>query len=169
MVDDLVAFLRDRLDEDEAGVRALTVPHDWHTGPGDDPDWTDEELVCMWPPEFHTPYEQDKHWRGLTVEGPATAAHIARHDPARVLREVEAKRRILDDLLAAQHFVCDDHWFTCCAATQEHDGGTCPRGDHQHSQACTCGLADRTAQHVRTLAAVYADHPDYRPEWAPDA
>lgn len=93
----LVHFLRARLDEDEMGVRALTVPHEWHTGPGDDPDWTDEELVCMWPPEFHTPFEQDKHWRGLTVSGPELAAHIARYDPARALRAIEAKRRTVDE------------------------------------------------------------------------
>ena len=130
---DLTDFLRARLDEDEAGVRALTVPHEWHTGPGGDPDWTDEELVCMWPPEFHTPYEQDKHWRGITISGPELAAHSARHDPARVLREVEAKRRLLDDT-----------W-----------GGP----DHE----------EMWEHHVRLLALPYAQHPDYRPEWAPGA
>lgn len=130
-MDDLVAFLKARLDEDEAGVRALTVPHDWHTAPGDDPEWTDEELVCMWPPEFHTPYEQDKHWRGVTIPGPDVAAHVARHDPARVLREVAAKRRIVDRY----------------AWLREH-------GD----------TGDATWV-LPLIAAVYADHPDYRPEW----
>jgi len=96
MDDPIVAFLRERIAEDEAGVHALVEPHEWHTGPGDDPDWEDESTVYMWPPEFHTPYEQDKHWRGLTASNPALAAHIARHDPARVLREVEAKRRIVE-------------------------------------------------------------------------
>lgn len=46
-MDDLVEFLRERIADDEAGVRSLAEPHDWHTGPGDDPEWTDEELVCM--------------------------------------------------------------------------------------------------------------------------
>lgn len=141
-MNDLIEFLRARLDEDAAVVRALTVPHEWHTGPGDDPEWTSEELVCMWPPEFHTPYEQDKHWRGLPVSGPELAAHVARHDPARVLREVEAKRQILEahggDLGPQVMF--------------------CPHCEH-----------DTPCPTVRLLAAVYADHPDYRPEWAPAA
>lgn len=94
--DPIVAFLRARIAEDEAAARAVTVPHEWHTGPGDDPEWTDEELVCMWPPEFHTPYEEDKHWRGLTVPGLALAAHIARHDPAAALRRIAADRRMLE-------------------------------------------------------------------------
>jgi hypothetical protein len=95
-MDDLIAFLRARLMEDEERVRALSEPHDWRTGPGDDPDWEDESTVYMWPPEFHTPYEEDKHWRGLTTYSPALAAFIARHDPARVLRGVEAQRRIVE-------------------------------------------------------------------------
>jgi hypothetical protein len=56
----------------------------------------------MWPPEFHTPYERDKHWRGLGVEGTELAAHIAAHDPARVLREIEAKRWFLEVLTGAE-------------------------------------------------------------------
>lgn len=143
-MDDLVEFLRARVADDEAGVRALTVPHEWHTGPGDDPEWTDEELVCMWPPEFHTPYERDKHWRGLTVPGPALAAHIARHDPARVLREVEAKRR-----LVALHDRPNHQCVTEDGPTQWHAADPCAT--------------------LRLLALPYATHPDYRPEWAPTA
>lgn len=94
-MDDLVQWLRDQLDEDERIAKAVRVPHDWHQGPGDDPEWTDAEMVCMWPPEFHTPYERDKHWRGLSLEGSELAAHIAAHDPARVLREIAAKRRMI--------------------------------------------------------------------------
>jgi hypothetical protein len=95
-MDDLVRWLTTQLDEDERIARAVRVPSDWHQGPGDDPEWTIDEMVCMWPPEFHTPYEQDKHWRGITIEGPELAAHISEHDPARVLREIDAKRQIVD-------------------------------------------------------------------------
>lgn len=106
---ELVDFLRARLDEDERIARVVRVPHDWHQGPGDDPEWTDGEMVCMWPPEFHTPYERDKHWRGLTVEGTELAAHIARHDPARVLAEVEAGRVILQQYERLLAVSSDDH------------------------------------------------------------
>ncbi|WP_052397247.1 DUF6221 family protein [Streptomyces sp. NRRL F-5123] len=147
-MDDLVAFLRARLDEDEAIVRTLAEPPDWHTGPGDDPGWTDESVVCMWPPEHHTPYEQDKHWRGLTASSPELAAHIARHDPARVLRDIEAVRGVLGiyDQMAP--------------GLDGPDAGT--RG------------AARMTLHIlrpalRHLARAYADHPDYRAdEWTPE-
>jgi hypothetical protein len=65
--------------------------------------------------------------------------HITRWDPARVLAECDAKRRIVEDLqdeLANQH----------------------------DPEPTTLQLADRT---LRALALPYADHPDYREEWKP--
>ncbi|MEU9789094.1 DUF6221 family protein [Streptomyces sparsogenes] len=143
MSDDLVAFLRARLDEDERIARAVRVPHDWHQGPGDDdPEWVGDEMVLMWPPEFHTPYEQDKHWRGLTVEGPELAAHIAAHDPARVLRDIDARRSIVEDLAEALRW------------------GERKGPDYQDGmEAC-----ERT---LKRLALPYADRPGYRAEWRP--
>lgn len=67
----------------------------------------------------------------------ADGAHIVRHDPARVLREVEAKRRLL-------------------AACAEYDD--CPAG------MSGSGLAYHVEE---LLALPYADHPDYRDEWRP--
>ena len=118
------------------------MPLDWHQGPGDDPDWTTSEMVLMWPPEHHTPYEQDKHWRGLTADPEGLAAHIARHDPARVLAEVEAKRRIV----RAHAKWCEGR----CEAKYP-EGGF----DAAHYWS------------IKSLAAAYADHPDYREEWRP--
>ncbi|RZE89168.1 DUF6221 family protein [Streptomyces sp. SCA2-2] len=145
MTADLIAFLRARLDEDEAVARGTTMPLDWHQGPGDDPDWTTSEMVLMWPPEHHTPYEQDKHWRGLTAEPEGLAAHIARHDPARVLAEVEAKRQIVK---AHGRLDVSEFCETC-------DG---PSGIPGRPYGCTT---------VRLLALPYADHPDYRDAWRP--
>jgi uncharacterized protein YhdP len=144
---DLVQWLREQLDEDERIARAVRVPHDWHQGPGDDPEWTDAELVCMWPPEFHTPYERDKHWRGLTVEGAELAEHIAAHDPARVLREIEAKRRVL----------------------RQHED---VRAQVRNPVSAENRRAARVEQGaledvMRLLALPYADRPGYRQEWAP--
>ncbi|MEW2108684.1 DUF6221 family protein [Streptomyces albidoflavus] len=154
MTADLITFLRARLDEDEAVAQGTTVPLDWHQGPGDDPDWTTSEMVLMWPPEHHTPYEQDKHWRGLTADPEGLAAHIARHDPARVLAEVEAKRRIM-----GLHPVI---------------GGWEDEGGHDLGLGCECcghseEYSDRGGwcETLRLLAAAYADHPDYREEWRP--
>ncbi|MFF2077175.1 DUF6221 family protein [Kitasatospora sp. NPDC058162] len=66
---------------------------------------------------------------------PATATHIARHDPARVLREVAAKRRIL-----ARHAPGP-------AGACRHDRNRWPCAD------------------VRDLLPPYADHPDFHPRW----
>lgn len=149
-MDDLTDFIRARLAEDEAVVRALAEPHEWHTGPGDDPEWEDESTVYMWPPEFHTPYEQDKHWRGLTASNPRLAAHIARHDPARVLRDVEAKRRIVE---------CHEPW------TAANGDIICGRCGREHIDGRPGGHFP--CQTLRLLAAMYADHPSYREEWRP--
>jgi hypothetical protein len=83
VTDDLVAFLRARLDEDEQAARETL----WE-GSGNKPDWElpSSATVDVGGDEFYA--------------GDATIArHIARHDPARGLREVEAKRRIICDLV----------------------------------------------------------------------
>ncbi|QIP87619.1 hypothetical protein GLX30_30365 [Streptomyces sp. Tu 2975] len=156
MSDDLVAFLRARLDEDEAIARGTARPLNWHQGPGDDdPEWVSDEMVLMWPPEFHTPYEQDKHWRGLTADPAGLAAHIARHDPARVLVEVEAKRRILDE-----H---QEGTLGCavCAAPEDFDEDS--EGNAEWSRAAKWWPCPT----LRLLALPYAYHPEYREEWRP--
>ena len=68
--------------------------------------------------------------------------HIALHDPARVLREVKAKRKIL-------------------AAHEKSDGGYC--------ELCYYGYGGGSwpCPTVRALAAVYGDHPDYDKAWRP--
>lgn len=93
-------------------------------------------------------------------------AHARRHDPARVLREVEAKRCIVAahkqvpftdvnlGMIDAQ--VC----FTCCSRMdmpddlEEPDGWDFPRV----KTPFPCPT-------LRLLAAPFADHPDYREDW----
>lgn len=66
------------------------------------------------------------------------AAHIARHDPARALREVAVKRAIL-----AEHFPIDP-----CDA---HDG---------NFETIACDT-------LRLLGSTWGDHLDYSEDWAP--
>lgn len=95
---DLVEFLRARLKEDL----------DWATmaknqsGSGD---W-EPEVGENAPTLARVRIGHDRFFESIGEEGFAVE-HIARHDPARVLREVEAKRRIVDDFT---------HW-------QPHDPG----------------------------------------------
>ncbi|MFD3654344.1 DUF6221 family protein [Streptomyces sp. NPDC058620] len=137
-MDDLVQFLRDRLAEDEQVARAAM--------------W--DELSDVWtarPPQAR--YEQyivaDYLDDGVVVVTPENAdadgvgRHIARHDPARVLREVEAKRQLLDTFLpdaAGADEQINDEW----------------RAGSTLAVDLLC-----------LLALPYTDHPDYRPEWGP--
>lgn len=73
------------------------------------------------------------------------AFHIARHNPPRVLADVDAKRRII-----RWHF------------GQPND--TTPYGEPV--TICHCGY-DLPCTTLRLLALPYADHPDYQQEWTP--
>lgn len=86
MTADLVAFLRARLDDDER-IAAAVDSTPWRQGEHGSPEW-----------DHHLVYVDDdvRIFHDLTEE---EAAHVARHDPARVLAEVAAKRAILDQLV----------------------------------------------------------------------
>lgn len=99
-------------------------------------------------------HEPGEPWGWDTV--PGDGLHIARWDPARVLAECEAKRRIVE-----LHTV---------------DGTVRLRSTDEKVYVCrTCSLEDEPpsgpmewpCDTLRALAAVYADHPDYRDEWKP--
>lgn len=121
---DLVQFLRDRLDEEAtlAGSGETWTAFDEAPDTGTrrvDVDHSFERVTAC-----------TRSWRAL---------HIARHDPARVLADVEAKRRIVEE---ANLYLCDS-------------GPGCGyRTKHGHNV-------------LRLLALPYADHPDYREEWRP--
>lgn len=68
----------------------------------------------------------------------AVGGHIIRHDPARVLREIDAKR----DLLRL--------------AERAHD----------YHETFTSGFASALEQTLRLFALAYADRPGFRKEWA---
>ena len=91
---DLVEFLRARLDEDEATARAATV------GP-----WTvnDPEFAEAIRSADGVDVVAGGRWGGEAPVFASTedALHIARHDPARVLAETEAKRRLVDGIADA--------------------------------------------------------------------
>jgi hypothetical protein len=87
----------------------------------------------------------ERYWHGVRIES-ATAAeedHARRHDPARVLAEVDAKRRILDE-----HPRCPCS-AKCTACATCGDGSIWP------------------CQTIRLLALPYADRPEYRNGWRP--
>ena len=130
----MVAFLYARLDEDEEAARNAGGLK-WHTGCVCEDDCPGYPACERVEGDDITIYSEGGH-------DADQATHIARHDPDRVLREVEAKRAILDQL-----------------ATDLSYHPPVPPG-HQRAWA----IASLT---VEKMAAVYSDHPDCRPEWAP--
>lgn len=146
----LAAFLLARLDEDERIARAVTSTP-WRRGTG------------TAAAEGGEGWDQDVVWRTFEVEGDAglytddedDAAHIARHNPARVLREVEAKRRLVElheQVPGTPGAYQKDAPATGCKVCHEWDGVTYAGGD---------------CETLRLLALPFADHPDYCQEWRP--
>lgn len=127
----ITEFLNARYDEDEATARAVTDA-------GGESDWRAHPVAEL------------EGRRALTggsfifavvdpvPEGPACADHAARHDPARVLREIAAKRAVL-----------------ALASEALGDDTTVPDAEFMAGEI------------VKALASVYSDHPDYQQEWAP--
>jgi hypothetical protein len=140
-------FLTARLDEDEAAAHAAAAadPAPWTVDATDGRGTQERDAehgfglvvaaddVALW----------DCEGSALLCMTASTARHVGRWDPARVLREVEAKRTLLADLADNVRYWASD--------------------DHTHAAAET---ALETAQ--RHLAAPYADHPDYDPAWKLD-
>ena len=153
---DLVTWLRAQIDANEQGARAAS-PGGWTYGDVDSiagGSLYDESRMIG---SLH--YEQPTDHDGRIVrhllehEADANGRHIAVHDPARVLRQVAAMRKIVD----------------------EHAPRTTSYLDAPDETSCRrCGKPDEypvpyPCPTLRALAAVYADRDGYRPEWAPDA
>jgi Family of unknown function (DUF6221) len=124
----LPEFFAARLDEDEAAAREAASIAPWSVS-----DTNDDGTRNVEPAEA-----PDGLWHGNVAEhiAGADARHIARHDPGRVLREVEAKRAILAAYVSQR-------------AAQFHDPA----------------VVDELRDVVQTLASVHSGHPGYRPEW----
>ncbi|WP_277345176.1 DUF6221 family protein [Rhodococcoides fascians] len=137
-------FLKARLDEDEqvAMTAANGKPENygrWDYGGGD---YHAPGRGEVYAPDASGPDStgfMDYHYVTCDSEGllPAVeteqATHIVRHDPARVLREVAAKRRLIADFADQSCLMCSSM-----------SGGDV--------------LSDNV---LRTLASAYRDHPEY--------
>lgn len=129
----LTEFLLARIAEDEAVASAALAAYDSPGGISAQW-WTKAELAG----------------RELDAED---IGHIVRHDPARVLAECEAKRRIVE---LHEPFVPYSGPSKCVACADNLDA------DHDGAPmvAWPCPT-------VRALASVYAEHPDYDEAWRP--
>jgi hypothetical protein len=138
MSDELVRWLGEQFTEDERIAQGAS----WHPDAGKwrahkgDPQWHErpwtlmdgmDDGICNGDPE--------------SSDAEGVIRHMAAHDPARVLREIDVKRRILAEH-ALNGWVCD----------------TCDNGEVEQVFPCPT---------LRLLALPYADRPGYREEWAP--
>ncbi|MFF5972241.1 DUF6221 family protein [Streptomyces sp. NPDC012769] len=157
---DLVEFLTARLDEDERVARdARPAQEDPSSGtwiaythdPGPaDPQEGPVALVGAVPDDPSSTGGMD--WAvcetGQGARAGAISAHIARHDPARVLAEVDAKCRTL-----ARH------------ALSPAEGD--PERPWDNVDDCQYDGDPWPCDDLRDLALPYADHPDYEEAWRP--
>lgn len=141
-MDDLVTFLKARLNEDEKAALTTLEGHPLA-------EWT----------AVGTPGESDlerSNWAVVNVAGPddkgpwtrAIMQHIARHDPARVLREVQAKRQIIRD-------------YENAALALSHAGTSGTVYD------LMTGAVNTLKRAILRLAEVYDQDPYYLEEWRP--
>lgn len=106
-----------------------------------------------WQPEEESVVaaDQDYDWVFMMARK-RDALHAAHWSPARVLAECTAKRAIIDEHGPQEVASLDrDSWakpFIVCRR--------CAIGDRQVVAPCPT---------LKSLAAVYADHPDYNPDW----
>lgn len=143
-MDELIAFITARLDEDAAAAKAVYGRWD---------EDAEGNLV-------------DHSYGAYLATGPygggiddATRAHILRHDPARVLREVEADRKLLTELDEARKF--SDHMFSSSSP----EGVTPGKVPGERMRAAT--QVTTRSRVIAIRATRFSDHPDYRQEWAP--
>jgi hypothetical protein len=145
-MDELVRWLGEQLDEDERIARAAAD--------GDSGEWFVGDKWNVYRAEDETP-QDDVETNALVVYGNVKpqSEHIAVHDPARVLREIEAKRRVVALWTEADRETQEDQRYA-----ESHE--TSPEG-------FPAGREDALTDVLRLLALAYAARPGYREEWRP--
>jgi hypothetical protein len=136
-MDDLVQWLRAQLDEDERIARAASWTDDanaWHAEPSP---FGARDGGQRWYVEDAMDDGVVSHVDPAASDNEGVARHIAEWDPARVLREINAKRKTFDD--------CE---------------GIIVGWHHEESKQFARDV-------LCNLAEPYADRPGYREEWRP--
>jgi hypothetical protein len=142
----LAGFLAARLDEDEAAANRASCDPVGAMEAHFEAEALHEEQDWRLYPERKTEYSRGQadalHWASVRVR--EQMRPLSLHDPSRVLREVEAKRRLLRLADSACPGDCLDH------------------GPEMHATEEHWGAAIRSA-----LAAIWSGHPDYQDQWKP--
>ncbi|AYD81674.1 hypothetical protein SEA_KROMP_73 [Streptomyces phage Kromp] len=134
-MDDLVQWLRAQLDEDEAKARAC---------PGNG-EWTASDIAI--------------YGTGLSSE---VREHMAEHEPARVLREIEAKRQVITKYTTAVDRMAE---LAALIERVKAEGQSTLMPEMERATAIH--RRDVLSEVLRLFASPYADRPGYRDEWRP--
>lgn len=94
----------------------------------------------------------------------STVSDYVLGDPARVLAECAAKRKIIERVPhTIRHYAPFEREWEWCPRAK-------PYGEDGHDAVCDCGADEENAHggnwFLRVLALPYADRPGYQPEWA---
>lgn len=140
-------FILARIAEDEEAARgACEAP--WVTM-----DWPAASQVLVDPKAI-----RDEKWKYgklghvAMAEHSEYATHIARHDPARVLAQCAAMRKIVELHQISTERVWEHSW----------DG---PSVQVEERSCVICGWVPTACDTIRALASVWSDHPAFRDEW----
>jgi len=136
VTDDLTTWLRARFDDDERVARAVRDQRWVYRRSHDSAAEQTDHVLLIGDQVVGADNGDDP----LT---PSEAEHIARHDPKRVLAEVDAKRRILAEYANALN------------------------RRKQHPDMASAGALLTMVRVVKLLAVPYANRDGYREEWRP--
>ena len=137
----LIPFMTARLDEEYASADLLAVQGTWHADESD-PGIVRSEF-------FHIAARCSE---AELANAKLRAGHVARYDPKRAKREIEAKR--------ARLALFD--W-----ALTEMDRMLADDDAEKIDQGAAIGCCEAARTGVKLDAAVYSDHPDYDESWKP--
>ena len=137
MSNDLVTFLLARISEDEAVAERAEVQH---LQVQERTGWDSKRDVRV-----VGDLGNGARFEMNSYGTPDLLHHLARHDPCRILAECAAKRAIVGQARGPWTY------------TQDVGAG--------RVRTVTVPGSVNDERTLRTLAAVYADHPDYREEW----
>lgn len=132
-MDDLVQWLGEILDTDEEWARDAA-----------------QRYGAVWTVDAGMSSVVSNTGADVVTEPDTPLDHIAEYDPARALREIDAKRRIME---CHESWVASNGDIICGRCGREHIDGR--PGGHFPCQT------------LRLLALPYADRPGYREEWRP--
>jgi hypothetical protein len=156
MTNDLITWLRAQLDDDEQATLASSE-RDWR------PDGANSCQVYVRRPDGSN---RTIAWCANGYEDDfANSLHIARHDPAWMLAEVNAKRRILD-LHTGVHD-CPEMRTGVYPADRPAAAAYGKPGERWAYPSTEHFDADEFCPTARALTLPYADRAGYRDEWRP--